>query len=50
MWHSGTTQGFRTVIERFTNDNLTIIMLCNRTDLDASDLTLRMADIFLAQE
>lgn len=50
MWHSGTTQGFRTVIERFTNDNLTIIMLCNRTDLDASDLALRMADIFLAQE
>jgi len=50
MWHSGTTQGFRTVIERFTNENLTLIMLCNRTDLDASDLALRMADILQAQE
>ncbi len=50
MWHSGTTQGFRTVIERFTNDNLTIIILCNRTDLDPSALALLAADIFEAQE
>ena len=44
MWHSGTTQGFRTVIERFTNDNLTIIILCNRTDLGPSALALRVAE------
>ena len=44
MWHSGTTQGFRTVIERFTNDNLTIIILCNRTDLDPSALALRVVE------
>ena len=44
MWHSGTTQGFRTVIERFTKENLTIIILCNRTDLDPSALALRVAD------
>jgi CubicO group peptidase (beta-lactamase class C family) len=44
MWHSGTTQGFRTVIERFTEDNLTIIILSNRTDLDPSALALRVAE------
>ncbi|HXA06540.1 MAG TPA: serine hydrolase, partial [Bryobacteraceae bacterium] len=44
MWHSGTTQGFRTVIERFTNDNLTIIILCNRTDLDSSALALHVVE------
>jgi len=45
MWHSGTTQGFRTIIDRFTNENLTIVILCNRTDLDPSALALRVADI-----
>jgi len=50
MWHSGTTQGFRTVIERFTKENLTVIILCNRTDLDPSALALQVADIFEAQE
>jgi CubicO group peptidase (beta-lactamase class C family) len=44
MWHSGTTQGFRTVIERFTEEDLTIIILCNRTDLDPSALALQAAD------
>jgi CubicO group peptidase (beta-lactamase class C family) len=44
MWHSGTTQGFRTVIERFTEENLTVIILCNRTDLDPSALALQAAD------
>jgi CubicO group peptidase (beta-lactamase class C family) len=44
MWHSGTTQGFRTVIERFTEEDLTIIILCNRTDLDPSTLALQAAD------
>ena len=50
MWHSGSTQGFRTVIERFTKENLTIIILCNRTDLDPSPLALRTADILDTQE
>jgi CubicO group peptidase (beta-lactamase class C family) len=44
MWHSGTTQGFRTVIERFTEENLTVIVLCNRPDLDPSALALRVAE------
>ena len=49
MWHSGTTVGFRTLIERFTNEKLTIIVLSNRTDLDPTALALQIADICLSQ-
>ncbi len=45
MWHSGTTQGFRAVVDRFTNENLTIVILCNRADLDPSALALRVAEV-----
>jgi CubicO group peptidase (beta-lactamase class C family) len=44
MWHTGTTMGFRTVIERFTeSDGLTVIILCNRTELDPEKLALQIA-------
>jgi CubicO group peptidase (beta-lactamase class C family) len=46
MWHSGSTRGFSTVIERFLNEKLTIVVLCNRTDLDAGKLALQAADLF----
>jgi len=47
MWHTGTTMGFRTVIERFTEDHgLTVIMLCNRTDLDPEKLALKVAGYY----
>jgi CubicO group peptidase (beta-lactamase class C family) len=49
MWHTGTTMGFRTVIERFTDgDGLTVITLCNRTDLEPEKLALQVADIFVS--
>jgi len=49
MWHSGSTMGFRTVIERFTENNgLTVIILCNRTDLEPEKLALRVADLIFA--
>jgi CubicO group peptidase (beta-lactamase class C family) len=47
MWHTGSTQGFRTVIERFTADKLAIIVLANRTDLDPEALSLKVADLYL---
>jgi CubicO group peptidase (beta-lactamase class C family) len=50
MWHTGSTMGFRTIIERFTADNLTIIILCNRTDLDPEALALKTADLYLNLE
>lgn len=48
MWHTGSTMGFRTVIERFLGDNLTVIILCNRTDLDPEKLSLQVADMLLS--
>jgi CubicO group peptidase (beta-lactamase class C family) len=41
MWHTGSTMGFRTVIERFTNEKAAVIILCNRTDLDPEKLALQ---------
>ena len=43
MWHTGSTMGFRTVIERFTKQKLTIVVLCNRTDLDPEKLALQVS-------
>jgi CubicO group peptidase (beta-lactamase class C family) len=50
MWHTGSTMGFRTVIERFRKENLTIIILTNRTDLDPEKLSLQVADLFLSEK
>jgi CubicO group peptidase (beta-lactamase class C family) len=45
MWHTGTTTGFRTVIERFPDQKLTVVILSNRTDLDVAALALQAADL-----
>lgn len=45
-WHSGTTTGFRTFIDRFTDEGLTIIVLCNRDDLKPGELANQVADLF----
>lgn len=50
MWHTGSTVGFRTVIERFLDDHLTIIILANRTDLDPEKLSLQAAGMFLSRK
>jgi len=47
MWHYGETVGFRTAIQRFVDDELTIIVLCNRTDVDAGELALRVGELYL---
>jgi CubicO group peptidase (beta-lactamase class C family) len=52
MWHYGDTMGFHTYIERFGGDalghgRLTIIVLCNRTDLDPEKLAAQVADLQL---
>ena len=49
MWHFGSTMGFRTMIERLPREKLTVILLCNRTDLDTSQLALRVMDVFIGQ-
>ncbi len=50
MWHYGSSIGFHTAIERFTNDKLTIIVLCNRTDLNPAALSLKVADLFFERK
>lgn len=47
MWHHGSTIGFRTVIERFPDDRLTVVVLANRDDLDVRALALDAADLHL---
>jgi hypothetical protein len=47
MWHTGSTLGFRTVIERFIEGHaLTVIILSNRTDLDPEKLALQVAGYY----
>jgi CubicO group peptidase (beta-lactamase class C family) len=46
-WHYGETVGFRTTIQRFIQDDLTIVILCNRADMNPSELALQVADLFL---
>jgi CubicO group peptidase (beta-lactamase class C family) len=50
MWHSGETIGFRSVIERFPEERLTVVILANRTDLDPRALALKAADAYLGHE
>ncbi|HLN01139.1 MAG TPA: serine hydrolase domain-containing protein [Bryobacteraceae bacterium] len=47
MWHFGSTMGFRTAVERFTREKLTIIILCSRTDIDPGRLALQVADLVM---
>ena len=41
-WHYGETMGFHSYGVRFTKDDLTIIVLCNRTDLSPEALALKV--------
>lgn len=47
MWHYGDTIGFKSAIERFREHNVTVIVLCNRSDLNAAALATGVADVFL---
>jgi CubicO group peptidase (beta-lactamase class C family) len=47
MWHYGITSGFRTAIQRFLDRQLTVIVLANRTDLEARSLSLQIASCYL---
>jgi CubicO group peptidase (beta-lactamase class C family) len=47
MWHYGDTMGFKTAIFRYVRDNVTVIVLCNRTDLDQGALALKAARVVL---
>jgi len=47
MSHDGETIGFRTTIQRFPEDKLTVIVLANRTDVNPEELALKVVDLYL---
>jgi CubicO group peptidase (beta-lactamase class C family) len=47
MSHDGSTIGFRTTIQRFPDDQLTIIVLANRADINPEEFALKVADLYL---
>jgi len=49
MSHDGGTIGFRTTIQRFPDDQLTVIVLANRTDINPEELALKVADLYLGK-
>jgi CubicO group peptidase (beta-lactamase class C family) len=50
MSHDGETIGFRTTIQRFPDDQLTIIILTNREDTNPEELALKVADLYLGKQ
>ncbi|MDG6919411.1 MAG: beta-lactamase family protein [Nitrososphaerota archaeon] len=50
MWHYGETIGFRTFIQRFTRNHLTVVVLCNRSDLNPTALGEQVSNLFFARE
>ena len=46
-WHYGESMGFKSSIQRFTNDSLTVIVLTNRSDVDAIGLSTQISGLFL---
>lgn len=47
-YHDGDTTGFRTTIQRFSGDRSTVVVLCNRTDIEPDALSLEVADALFA--
>lgn len=47
IWHDGSTVGFRTTIQRFPDDDLAVVVLCNRSNADPQSLALQVADLYL---
>jgi CubicO group peptidase (beta-lactamase class C family) len=47
MWHYGETMGFRTSIQRLPDDGITVVVLCNRTDLDPTALGRKVLDLYM---
>jgi CubicO group peptidase (beta-lactamase class C family) len=50
VWHDGETIGFRTTIQRFPEDKLTIVVLANRADIDPKEFALKVADLYFSEK
>ena len=47
--HYGETVGFRTAIQRFPDDHLTVIVMANRAEVEAPALTEQVANLYLGK-
>jgi CubicO group peptidase (beta-lactamase class C family) len=47
MWHYGDTVGFKTAVLRYLDSGVTVVVLCNRSDVDAGALALQGAHSLL---
>jgi CubicO group peptidase (beta-lactamase class C family) len=47
--HYGETIGFRTAIQRFPDDHLTVIVLANRAEVDSPALAEQVADLYVGK-
>jgi CubicO group peptidase (beta-lactamase class C family) len=45
--HTGSTSGFRNVIQRYPDDKFTVIILTNRAEPDVAELAEKLTDLFL---
>ncbi|HGY54936.1 MAG TPA: class A beta-lactamase-related serine hydrolase [Caldithrix abyssi] len=48
--HTGSTRGFRNVIQRFPDDRFTVIILTNRNDPGVAPLAEKITDLFLIKK
>lgn len=47
VWHTGSTSGFRNVIQRYPEAQFTVIILTNRAEPDVQALADKLTDLFL---
>ena len=47
VWHSGVIGGFRTMMARFPDQHLAVVVLANAGDLDVWHLMIRITDLYL---
>ncbi len=48
--HDGSWQGFETAIDRYVDDQLTVVVLTNLADSKPGDITRHVAEIYLAEK
>jgi len=50
VWHSGAWAGYRANLTRFPDQKFSVVCLCNLDSINATQLALRVADLYLADQ
>lgn len=50
IWHGGVIGGFKTIMARFPDQHLSVIVLANASDLDIQQAMYRITDLYLDRE